>query len=518
MITENVRTSPIISEFTPEEINRHFDIRKEGSVSHVDTLYYSVSLNRDCKAKENWPPGIKPMIDLLTGFRERKLSNRSNLISFCGLSFEPTTFVHYQFCLRLEENFDIFISSLLPNDSTPRIVVQLRTRILVLKGVCKAICTSFQYVEKILNEFGLEVDKVTENRIDYAWHTNLIQNPYKYFSDDLLLKNLKSKLRLYHKVGKIGSKIDLDYVSFGQRKSNDIFVRIYNKSQEVIKKNYKSFFFQKWLDDKLINQYDFFVYNRAYELKSYESGLLIGRIEWYLKYGHNEEIKDELIKVKKSCYVNSDNIDQLRKKVDMYLPPVTLIVNVEYQTKRKFYRSIDPWIQSFAKAYFENGKFLGFLKNPTPLFRLFTVYTLRSEICNYLTTETLSFVDDKGKKDEKLCYWWKRINQCQIDEYEKRIINLWREHEQHSDIERSKRRVYGSVASLSVLKNGGYNDSSFMEDVSDTLCILNDNDVFAVFLDKDTGEVLDFNPGIYQDVKTRRARQYRSIHGKKENN
>lgn len=516
MIAEKVRASPIFSEFTPEEINRHFGIRKEGSVSHVDTFYYSVSLANDCKQKENWPIGIKSMVDLFVGYRERKLLNRSSTINYCGLSFEPTKFVHYEFCLRLEENFDIFISSALPNDNTPRIVVQLRTRLLVLKGVCKAICISFRYLEKILDEFGLEVDKVLENRIDYAWHTNLIQNPYRYFSDDLLLKNLKSKLRLYHKVGKIGSSIDLDYVSFGQRKSNDIFVRIYNKSQEVIKKNYKSFFFQKWLDDKLINEYDFYVYNKAYELKSYETGLLIGRIEWYLEYGHNDEIKDELYLVKKSCYVNSDNIDQLRKKVDEYLPPVTLIINIEYQTKRKFYRSIEPWIRCFKASKYEDGKFLGFYENPSPLFRLFTVYSLRSEICNYLTSESLSFVDDKGKKTEKFCYWWKRINQCQIEEYEKRIIDLWRTHEQHSDIEKSKRRVYGSVASLSVLKNDGYNNSSFMEDVSDTLCILNDNDVFAIFLDKKTGEAIEFNPGVYQDVKARRARQYRSIYGKKE--
>ena len=54
-----------------------------------------------------------------------------------------------------------------------------------------------------------------------------------------------------------------------------------------------------------------------------------------------------------------------------------------------------------------------------------------------------------------------------------------------------------------------------MEDVSDLLCILNDNDVSAAFVNTNTGELFDFNPECYQDAKIRSDRQYRSVFGKK---
>ena len=516
MIADKVRASPIISEFTPEEINRYFDLRKEATESHVDSLYFCVSILNDKVVPDECPVGINLMLSKFKELRTRKTAKMSDVVSYAGLSFELTRFVHYEYCLRKAENFDIFFSSLLPNKDTPRIVVQIRTRMLVLDGVCKSICKAFRYVENILDEFGLNVGTVFENRIDYSYHTSLIQNPYKYFSDDLLLSKLKSKMRLYHKVGEIGKSIDIDYISFGQRKSNNVFVRIYNKSREVVEKNYKSFFFQKWLDQKLINEYDFYVYQKAYEMKSYVTGILVGRIDWYLEYGHNDAIKKELLRVKKSCYVNSDNVDQLRKIVDNYLPPVTLIMNIEFQTKRKFYKSIDPWIEIYKKAYLKNGKIEGFYDtDKNPLFRLFSIYSLRSEICNYLTTQTLSFVDNKGTKNEKLCRWWQRINDCYIEEYDKRIIDLWRTYERNADIEKGKRRVYKTIASLNIIQNSGYIESTFMEDVSDLLCILNDNDVSAAFVNTDTGELFDFNPDCYQDAKIRSDRQYRSVFGKR---
>ena len=155
---------------------------------------------------------MQALLNRLSGLKTQKAFNDSAPIEFFGLNVEKTRFVHYEYCLRLYEQFDIFISSILPNENTPRIVVQLRSRMLVLDGVCKAICKSFRYVEDILLAYGLEPDEVKENRIDYAYHTNLIQNPYKYFTDELLLSNLKTKLRTYHKVGEIGKKIDIDYV------------------------------------------------------------------------------------------------------------------------------------------------------------------------------------------------------------------------------------------------------------------------------------------------------------------
>ena len=509
MVDKIIKQSPIFGEFSPEEADRYFSLSKEKVTAHVETFYFSVSVFNDSNdCSEN----MQALLQTLTNLRLQKSFNDSAPVEFYGLSVEKTRFVHYEFCLRLNELFDIFISSILPNEHTPRIIVQLRSRMLVLEGVCKAICKSFRYVEEILNAYGLEVDEVNENRIDYAYHTNLIQNPYRYFTDELLLKKLKTKLRTYHKVGDIGKRIDIDYVSFGHRNSNDIFVRIYNKSREVIEKNYKSFFIDKWFEDKLISEYDHYCYSRAYEMKSYVTGLLVARIEWYLENGKNGNIKKELSAVKLSSYVNSDNIDQLRKVVDKYLPPVTLIMNIEYQTKRKFYCSMNEWINSFTVgSYEENGLWHFYERGWLPLSRLFVIFSLRSEICNYLTKDSLCFVEKKGKKDEKFCRWWKRVNQCYIEEYEKRIIDLWRTHEQHTNLEKTKRRACGSIASVSILNNGCFKDSTFLEDVSDVLCTLNDNDFYGFAVCPETGEVPEIEPEYYQHLKKRKYRQCKTI-------
>lgn len=510
MIAKDVKQSPIFGEFSPAEANRYFDFSRDRSVGHVDTFYYTVSIyGDDCQEPSE---NITELIRTLSALKQQKGSNYSVDLEFYGLNVELTRFVHYDLCLRMNECFDIFLSSKFVNELTPRIVVQLRTRMLLLDGVCQAICKSFRYVEDILGAYGLEVSEVKENRIDYAYHTNLVQNPYKYFSDDRILRCLKSKMRIYHKVGEVGKKIDIDYLSFGHRNSNDIFVRIYNKSREVIEKNYKSFFIDRWKDERLISEYDYYCYKRAYELKSYVTGLLIGRLDWYLEYGTNEDIKTELRNVKNSSYVRSDNTDQLRKVVDTYLPPVTLILNIEYQTKRKFYTSLDEFINVFQLAKVEDGELVGFYEQGfLPLYRLFSIYDARGEICNYLTSTSLSFVDNKGTKDEKMCNWWRRINQTYMLEYEKRVIDLWRSHERHTDIRKTENAICGKVAVMSLLKNNGYKQGSFLEDVSDVLCTLNDNDFYGFAANPETGAMPTFEPESYQSIKKRKERQYKSI-------
>lgn len=509
MIDKCIKQSPVFSEFTPSEQNYHFDLKKEKVMAHVDTLYYACFICGDSNACEE---NMQALLDQLKALKSQKAADYNSYVEFFGLSVENVRFSNYEYCLRLEENFDIFISSYLPNDFTPRIIVQLRTRTLILDGACQAICKSFRKVEDILSVFGLVIDRVQENRIDYAYHTNLIQNPYKFLNDEMLIKKMKTKIRLYTKVGNVGKTMDIDYLALGSRRSNDVFIRIYNKSREVVEKNYKSFFFDKWLQDGLINRYDHYVYKKAYESGSYLTGLLVGRIDWYLDHGTNPEIKDKLLKVKSSSYVNSDNTDQLKKIVDELLPPVTLIVNIEFQTKRKFYSSLDEWMSKFAIAVVKDGKLQDFLDDKEiPLYRLHRILTLRSEICNYLTSETLSFVENKGTKKEKLCYFWQRINQCYIEEYEQRILDLFRCHERITDVERSKRRVCGTVAQLSILKSGNFEKSNFKEDISDVLCSLNDNDFYGFSVNPDTGQEPTLNPKDYDVIKKRKQRQYRSI-------
>ena len=519
MILKAVKESPVFLEFSPERQKEFFNMKKEAVTSHVDTLYYTVTVYGDSNEPEE---PMTALLSQLEAFRVEKSKNYSNYVEFFGLSVENIRFANYEYCLRLNETFDIFFAKYLPNVFTPRIVVQLRTRSLVLDGTCQAVCKSFKYVQDILGAFGLEVDSVNENRIDYAFHTNLIQNPYKFFNDDYLLKSMKTKHRLFTKVGNIGSKIEIDYLSLGSRRSNDIFIRIYNKSREVVEKNYKSFFLDKWLQDGLICNYDYYVYKKAYEMGSYVTGMLVGRIDWYLEYGSDEKIKEKLTEVKQSCYVNSDNTEQLKKIVDTYLPPVTLIMNIEFQTKRKFYMSTNDFINShgiFRQIDDYKSEFVDTSK--LPLLRLWNIISLRSQYCDYLTGTTLYFVEDKSSDNEKMCYWWKRIHGCFIEEYDKRVLDLWRIHDRNINFDKSKRRCCSTIAQLSIIHSGDVRKDTpcnFVDDISDVLCSLNDNDFYGFAANPETGLIPELNPKEYQIIKTRKKRQYKGIFNQIKNN
>ena len=111
------------------------------------------------------------------------------------------------------EQYDIFISSYLPNEKTPRIHVQIRSRLLVLRGEENAIMDTFEKVQEILEIYGLSISMIQENRIDYAYHTNMVQNANAFFKDEMLEKHLSTVFRKGQKVFYISDKINVDRIS-----------------------------------------------------------------------------------------------------------------------------------------------------------------------------------------------------------------------------------------------------------------------------------------------------------------
>ncbi len=498
MFLHSVERSKIFTEFSPEEQEKYFGIKGKKVSYHIDTLYYAVHLADD--ETDNESAGINNLIRCLADLKEKKQANPESELDFCGLTVAPTSFSIYQYHILLKENFDIFIAKNIPNNDTPRVCVQLRSRMLVLDGVSKAIEKSFEYVQIMLDTFGLAIKKVIENRIDYAFHTNLIQSSIEYFSDDYLIEHLKSKLRLFHKIGNISDTVEINTFQLGDRGSNNVFFRAYNKTREVIEKNYKAFFFDIWLKDKLISEYDFFVLNVAFENRSFTTGLLLGRMKWYLLYGKDEQLKDELKKLIESCYVNADNAPQIEKKLKGLLPDITIIMNIEFQTKRRFYVSCENFIDEIIFNY--EGK--------PELSRLYKVLSCQREICDYLTTNTVSFVENKGKRSEKMTDWWKRINSCKIKYTHKAVLDLYREYDRHADLRRSVRRLKSCIAQFNILHRNSLEPSTFVADVSDVLAYFNDNDFYG-FATSPGGLPPAFIDQEYPEIQARKTRQYIGI-------
>lgn len=493
-----------LRDFSPEERKHWFSIKAHAVLPHIDTLYYTVSIAGD--SNENDSPGLKELIGELSRLKKRKMTNPAENVVFCDLEVMPTGFSIYEFQLRLNETFDIFIGRYLPNESTPRVVVQLRSRSLVLDGVSGAILRSYAAVKIIFDTFGLTVGEVRENRIDYAYHTNLIQNPYRFFADDRLLRHLRTNFGIGQKVFRFGKDIRLDYFALGQKKSNAIFFRCYNKSQEVVEKNYKPFFIERWLENGLISQYDAYVYRKAYELHSYRTGLLVGRMQWYIENGKNDTLRAKFQRDLDTGYVNSDNNEFLEKELSSVLPPVTLVMNVEFQTKRRFYASVGQ--------QFLQGMDYHYSGDPA-LEKLMKLVSLSPEFLEYLTRETICFVadrnDEDGKgKDRVMCDWWRRIHTCRIPFTDKTTLDLWREYDRKTDLARSRSLLQSAIARYAIISKQSLDSRSFAEDVSDVLCGLNDNDFYG-FAASDTGTPAVLSSHGYDTIQRRKARQYRGV-------
>lgn len=541
MILREIKSYPIFSEFDPQQQIYFFDFSRDKVLPHIDTLYYGVTIKGD--SNENVL--VKEIIETLKELKQQKYDNRSSVVWFEGLTVEIGSHSIYTLRLSCGEDYDIFFSPCHPNDDTPRIMVQIRSRSLVLNGVMQSVCKSFAWIENFLEIHGLSVSCVRENRVDFAYHTNLIQNPYKFFSDDMLLQHMRSTMSVCRSYGKMvdndyddsvfidkikkiqGSKMDISYFSIGSQRSNNIFIRIYNKSREVVEMNYKSFFLDRWLDNKLINRYDHYVYQKAFKYKSYRVGVLRGRLEWYLEYGSNEAIKRELKEVNESCVINSNNVKHLEEVVERYLPPVTLIMNIEFQCMRKFFYNCSEMIDDWGVPLDDCLKYIRsdyFSEKYNPLRRLQSIYSLRSVFCHYLTTKVLRFVKDKSVKmsEEEYLNWWNRVHQSTLDDYNKRDVDFYRLKEMRIDKERAKRTLLNAVARLTSLNQKSTAKTGFVEDLGDALCTLNDND-FVEFRPMvcypDTGECIDFSlekDDEYRLFKKRQRQRINQIYNSKE--
>lgn len=497
MIPKTVERSAVFSEFSQKETQLHFSLTRGKVLPHIDNLYYNVFLYGD--GGEDLSEGLQLFLSELAEAKYRKKQAYENEVELYGLDVYPSNFATYEFRLSANELFDIFVASYLPNSSTPRIHVQIRSRLLILRGETNAINDTFDKLLSILKVYGLEVSQVVENRIDYAYHTNLIQNPKPFFSDKSLEKHCKTTFRKGQKVFYFAEDLKLVYFSLGFRTSNSLFFRCYDKSREVCEKAYKGFFLDRWRQNGLISNYDYFCYLEAYQKASYTVGLLIGRIKWYLKFGKNDSLKVRLVELLQKCYLTSCNTEVLRKELKGVLPEVTVILNLEFETKRKFYATFEDDVEPYTGPELPPER--------RPLLRLFQVLASREMIHNYLTSKTVRFVEDRQDAESEMLDFWKRIHSCKVAA--STVRKLVRDYFSVPDLKRAEKEFMASTAKLALTIQGELT-SGFEDDLSCVLSNLNDNHFYG-FRTSPTGEVIQMDPGGYYEIRKKKAHQARHL-------
>jgi len=509
----STQRSKLYNEFTKDNQEKYFGLIDKKFIPHVDTLYYSVFIKgdmADSKNEENSvPEGVLELIDFLkyskSKFEEEELKFQKEFWFDYDKSilFTSNRFSLYEYCISKKGFYDIFISSYLPNDSTPRIVIQLRSVGLWGIGEYESVNESFEVAKQLLFDYGLEIEKTQENRIDFCYHTNILQSPENVYSDNSLANNLHTTFSIYNKVGrKHGRNLTVEYLSLGQRSSNNIFFRSYNKVREVIEENYKEFFLEFWFNAKVINYYDFYVYSYAFKKKNYGQ-IYWGILQFYLDFGSDPKVKEDFQYIKE--HPKDYPVEELKKIVLAICPKPTLVINIEFQCMRKFFYSFNKALE-LSKPAIENEC------NYIELLRVFQILDNRKLFLDYLTEYTVSFKKDLSEKHlkdiEKInkenVYqdFWKRLRATKLQLSFNGTIR--RDYTSNINKEIIITRIKTSIATLSL-----YNDdweTDINNDLSRLICVLNDNDM--ILNDDGTCSIVDNE---YEKIKDKKKKALKSI-------
>lgn len=485
------KRSVFFNELTDDLRKKYFDLKKSKYLHNIDTLYYSVFLKNDSNDDEC----VSHFIEDIKSSKESLLSSGEESFDFVE-GFEILRGRHSDYAHRLSvrDCYDIFVTTHIRNSNTPRIMVQIRSFYLWTEGIEKSIYQSFDRVTKLLNYYGLQVDRVQENRIDYAFHTNCIQSPNKYFSLEKLKSTCCGSLTRFKLIGDLHTKnndYDIEYFSLGTHNSNNLFFRTYHKSKEVVEMNYKSFFFDIWFDNGLINFYDKYCYEYAYKIGRYDK-IYEGMLKFYLDFGQDIILKQDINLLLRDTNAKFEDIKSFACSI---MPPVTKVLNIEFETKRKYY------------YYYQDAiEILPHSSKVSELDKLFKIVENRKIFIDMLTENVVCF-----KKDEKYLDFWRRLKSVKIKSLSNDKIKA--NYNTSVDLDKLLKRALNSVMSYSVHKSNLSDD--IVTDFIDVLANLNDNDIaskdFRV-VDIDTGEVINiYNSVLKSEYKYKKNKKYKQI-------
>lgn len=476
MIPYRCKNTQIYKEFNEKE-RLVFDLSRDKFLHNIDTLYYVIRCKNDWGKCEN----VKSFLRFLSLKKESILSDAVDILEF-GEDFimNGMGYKIFKYDFERVDKYNVFIAGNLPNENTPSLIVQLRSQYLWLNGEHSAVRDSYLDIETILSMYNIEIESVTENRIDFAYHTNYIQDPLNFFKEENLNKMQVSRFtrasKEYSFFGDEGIKSD--YLSIGRRKSNNLFVRIYDKNQEVVSGKYKQFFLYLWHTNKLISTYDLFCLEECMlqNSKFYEPK---ARLKFYSLYGKNRldiELCKEILSENKK--ISHDSLIEL---ADRLTPSVTLVMNIEIQTMRKFYVTIQDSIKLFDCVSFKESQLQYISK----------ILDNKHLIHNFLTHNVIRFVDYKAiaktgedftrKRNRPTAVFWKLLQKSKMYNLKTKDVDIIRKYQRNLSEEAVTNSICRMIGTWSLYKDCE-NTSTLIEDFSNFMFHINENDLNNVHL------------------------------------
>lgn len=475
MIPDWAKNNKIYDEFN-EQQRMIFDLSRQKFLHNIDSFYYVIR----CKNEWNKCENVRYFLDFLAMKKDQIESEKIPLREF-GEDFfmNGVGYKVFRYDFEKVDKYNVFIANTLPNKDTPSLLVQLRSQFLWLHGEHEAFRQSYDDLVEILSFFKIEIASVAENRIDFAYHTNYIQDFLNFFKEENLNRMQVSRFKRWSKEGYFvgDDNVVCDYISFGRRKSNNLFLRIYNKNQEIVNMQYKQFFIYVWKHNKLISDYDMFVLEECFLNKSYfyESK---ARLKFYLRYGKDKyyiaECKAILDDTK-----NKYTSDEIQELADKLTPKVTLICNIEIQTMRKFYLSMQDSIKMFDCVSFQEEELQYISK----------ILDNKHLIHNFLTTNVIRFVDYKAKakgnedftrkRNRPTAPFWRKLQKSKMYQLNTTDIKIIRKYQRNLSEKVVAENICRMVGTWSLYRDVN-NKDDLLQDTYDFLMYLNENDLETV--------------------------------------
>jgi hypothetical protein len=501
-----IKDTYVYNEFDEVENTYWFDFKQKKFLHNIDTFYYAVKFKQDFTAdsKDMKVKDFRRKFEALSREWDNQNAFNSSISFFVpgmpdALNYTPFSYAFfYNVKLECPELFDIFFAPKVPHSAdngesnTCECVVQIRSYMLWMYGVKLAYEQSYEYVKAIADYFGLEVDFVQENRVDFCWHSNYLKCPEKFFSPENFYKMRVDRFKdaVLHTSKKGSEDFEIDYLAMGKR-SQKIFIRIYLKSKEVVEKGYKPWFFKVWLFNGLINRYDMYCYEYAFLKHSWKS-LDLGRLQFYAEYGRQKHYVEKCRRILSQEETISP--DSLRALADRLTPAVNLVMNVEYQVMRKHTKSYEliPFFDNSDKL---TGK------------RIYDFLDNRKLICDYLTSKVFRLVEphepgknDSNKSRRDLCAFWKALRSCKLTDtfIPEEDRSLVRTYTRKLNSEVVKSRAVKAAITYGIYVRG-INADDPLTDCIEALCMLNDNDLHDAYNYK-TKKVRQFNANELTDT------------------
>lgn len=449
---------------------------------NIDTFYYSVKLCDDLTQDGN-APNVQRFRRVVASYQNLTSGREPfrQLPAEYALDYvrKPAYSYFYNFWLQLPEQFDICIAPVVPPSAskiasvTSEIIVQIRSKMLWELGATLAFEKSYEYVKAFCDVFNFKIAEVKENRVDYCWHTNAIQDPESYFQVERLSKMQVSRFRRvtyqFQLTDAAEKGFENDYIALGRR-SDKCFLRIYLKTKEVVEQGYKSWFFYQWFFNGLISRYDVYVLEKAYKEKNWRY-CDIARLQFALEY-------DDTLSDAARSYIlahieaKAPDYTIIAKLANKYTPRLTKILNVEFQTMRRMSKS-------FQLLQVRDNSVQG------PAKRIYDYLDNRRLITESLTHSTFRLVNpgtDTNKSRADYTDFWKRLRGTkQVDvNLNRHQLKLVRDYSSILDAEVRKTKAVRAVSNFAMLltKNA---ETTIYEDTAEMLAVLNDNDLNRLF-------------------------------------